>query len=99
MKVVDDRADQPVEAAVEEGGNAVGKIGEYRLGTDASRNDYLLGFNGPPVHIALKHGARPTFLKSRPVPLAVKDNVAKEMDRLVTRSLGNQSSCLTGQLR
>ncbi|KAH7944740.1 hypothetical protein HPB51_028544 [Rhipicephalus microplus] len=39
MKFIDDEVDQPVEAAVEEGGMAVGRIGEYRLGTDASRNE------------------------------------------------------------
>ncbi|KAM7286060.1 uncharacterized protein ISCGN_032945 [Ixodes scapularis] len=43
----------------------------------------LPGFNGPPVHIELQEDARPVFLKSRPVPLALKDDVAKEVDRLV----------------
>ncbi|KAL3209725.1 hypothetical protein MRX96_052311 [Rhipicephalus microplus] len=87
MKFIDDEVDQPVEAAVEEGGMAVGRIGEYRLGTDASRNDYLLGFIGPPVHYALKDGAKPTFLKSHLVPLALKDNVATQMDRLLQPTL------------
>ncbi|KAL3226766.1 hypothetical protein MRX96_004382 [Rhipicephalus microplus] len=32
---IDDEANRQGEAAVEEGGMAVGKIGEYRLGTDA----------------------------------------------------------------
>lgn len=43
----------------------------------------LPGFNGPPVHIELQDNARPVFLKSRPVPLALKDDVAEEVDRLV----------------
>ncbi|XP_065310651.1 uncharacterized protein [Dermacentor albipictus] len=47
----------------------------------------LLGFNGPPVHIELKDDAPPVFLKSRPVPLALKDDVGKEVDRLVQQGV------------
>ncbi|KAK8756643.1 hypothetical protein V5799_000656 [Amblyomma americanum] len=44
-------------------------------------------FNGPPVHIELKDDAQPVFLKSRPVPLALKDDVANEVDRLVQQGV------------
>ncbi|XP_077486838.1 uncharacterized protein LOC144098213 [Amblyomma americanum] len=47
----------------------------------------LPGFNGPPVHIELKDDAQPVFLKSRPVPLALKDDVANEVDRLVQQGV------------
>ncbi|XP_077498603.1 uncharacterized protein LOC144109675 [Amblyomma americanum] len=47
----------------------------------------LPGFNGPPVHIELKDDAQPLFLKSRPVPLALKDDVANEVDRLVQQGV------------
>ncbi|KAL1424602.1 hypothetical protein MTO96_020006 [Rhipicephalus appendiculatus] len=45
----------------------------------------LPGFNGPPAHIEQKDNARPTFLKSRPFPLALKDDVAKELESGTTR--------------
>lgn len=38
---IGDEADRPGEAAVKEGGMAVGKIGEYRLGTGASWDEYV----------------------------------------------------------
>ncbi|XP_075527628.1 uncharacterized protein LOC142559838 [Dermacentor variabilis] len=47
----------------------------------------LPGFNGPPIHIELKDDAQPVFLKSRPVPLALKDDVGKEVDRLVQQGI------------
>ncbi|XP_049517164.1 uncharacterized protein LOC125942945 [Dermacentor silvarum] len=54
--------------------------------SEVFRSD-LPGFNGPPVHIELKDDAKPTFLKSRTVPLALKDDVAKEVDRLVQQGV------------
>ncbi|XP_072144697.1 uncharacterized protein [Dermacentor andersoni] len=61
-----------------------GMIQPTRTKKDATvfRRD-LPGFNGPPIHIELKDDAQPVFLKSRPVPLALKDDVGKEVDRLV----------------
>ncbi|XP_077512794.1 uncharacterized protein LOC144123963 [Amblyomma americanum] len=65
----------------------------------------LPGFNGPPVHIELKDDAQPVFLKSRPVPLALKDDVANEVDRLVQQgvwepvSYSNWATPLKAQLR
>ncbi|XP_075553516.1 uncharacterized protein LOC142586149 [Dermacentor variabilis] len=47
----------------------------------------LPGFNGPPIHIELKDDAQPVFLKSLPVPLALKDDVGKEVDRLVQQGI------------
>lgn len=47
----------------------------------------LPGFNKPRVHIELKDDARPVFLKSRPVPLALRDDVAKEVDCLVEQGV------------
>ncbi|XP_075534182.1 uncharacterized protein LOC142567968 [Dermacentor variabilis] len=47
----------------------------------------LPGFNGPPIHIELKDDAQSVFLKSRPVPLALKDDVGKEVDRLVQQGI------------
>ncbi|XP_075555718.1 uncharacterized protein LOC142588122 [Dermacentor variabilis] len=47
----------------------------------------LPGFNEPPVYIELKHDAQPVVLKSRPVPLAFKDDVGKEVDHLVQQGV------------
>lgn len=47
----------------------------------------LPGFNGPPVHITLKDDGKPTFLKSHAVPLALKDDVVKEVDRLLQQEV------------
>ncbi|XP_075559322.1 uncharacterized protein LOC142590796 [Dermacentor variabilis] len=54
---------------------------------EATRTKGLRGFNGPPVLIQLKDDAQPVFLKSRPVPLALKDDVGKEVDRLVQQAV------------
>ncbi|KAK8780263.1 hypothetical protein V5799_018395 [Amblyomma americanum] len=47
----------------------------------------LPGFIGPPVHIELKDVAQQVFLKSQPVPMVLKDDVAKEVDRLVQQGV------------
>lgn len=41
----------------------------------------LPGYKGAPIHTELKE-AQPKFLKSRPVPLTPREDVAKELDRL-----------------
>ncbi|XP_065288318.1 uncharacterized protein [Dermacentor albipictus] len=53
----------------------------------ATRTKDLPGFNGQPIHIELKDDAQPVFFKSRPVPLALKDDVGKEVDRLVQQGV------------
>uniref|UniRef100_A0A131XQ90 RNA-directed DNA polymerase n=1 Tax=Ixodes ricinus TaxID=34613 RepID=A0A131XQ90_IXORI len=47
----------------------------------------LPGCNHDPVHIDLKEEAQPVFLKSRSVPFALKDDVAKEIDSLVQQGV------------
>lgn len=37
----------------------------------------------PPIHIELKDGALPRFLKCRNIPFALKDDVVTELNRLV----------------
>ncbi|XP_075559299.1 uncharacterized protein LOC142590759 [Dermacentor variabilis] len=75
-----------------------GMIQSTRTKQDATQRDLvatvatvfrrdLPGFNGPPIHIELKDDAQPVFLKSRPVPLALKDDVGKEVDRLAQQGI------------
>ena len=45
--------------------------------------DELGTISGPPVKIALRPDARPKFLKARPVPLARRDAVDTELDRMI----------------
>ncbi|XP_063825507.1 uncharacterized protein K02A2.6-like [Ostrinia nubilalis] len=46
-------------------------------------DDSCLGeIKGEPVSIQLKEGAKPTFLRARPVPFALRDKVGRELDRL-----------------
>lgn len=40
-------------------------------------------YKGPMVNITPKEGSVPKFLKSRPIPFALRDRVFKEIDRLV----------------
>lgn len=42
----------------------------------------LPGFKGAPLHIELKDTAEPKFLKCRPVPFALREDVNNELDRL-----------------
>ncbi|XP_049524025.1 uncharacterized protein LOC125945778 [Dermacentor silvarum] len=51
------------------------------------------------VHIELKDDAKPAFLKSLPVPLALKDNVGKEGTAWCSKKSGKQSRTPTGQRR
>ncbi|CAH2085636.1 unnamed protein product [Euphydryas editha] len=49
--------------------------------------DGLGTFRGEPVNIHLKTSASPKFLKARPVPYAIKADVEKEIDRLVSEGV------------
>ena len=42
---------------------------------------------GHRVHIQLKPDARPRFIKARPVPYAIKDEIGRELDRLVEQGV------------
>ncbi|KAL1476311.1 hypothetical protein MTO96_036602 [Rhipicephalus appendiculatus] len=66
--------------------------------SQVSCSDYHC-FNGPPVHIELKDDAEPTFLRSRPVPLALKTAWPRKWTAWCNKESGNQSSTPTGQLR
>lgn len=46
-------------------------------------NGSLPGAVLPPIHIELKNGALPRFLKCRNIPFALKDDVLTELNRLV----------------
>ncbi|KAF4532139.1 hypothetical protein B566_EDAN017008 [Ephemera danica] len=39
-------------------------------------------YNGPPVHIHLTEGAKPVFMRPRPVPFALEAAVSKELEKL-----------------
>ena len=42
---------------------------------------------GHRVHIQLKPDARPRFIKARPVPYAIRDEIGRELDRLVEQGV------------
>jgi len=44
-------------------------------------------YNGPPAHIYMKDGAQPVFLPARSLPIAAKDGVVKEIDRMVSMNV------------
>ena len=50
-------------------------------------SDGLGKFKNVQVHIDLKEGATPHFVKARPVPYAIKEDVEKELDRLVQEGI------------
>ena len=50
-------------------------------------SDQLGCLNGANVHLYVNQEACPKFFKPRPVPLALKDKVEKELDRLVAEGI------------
>lgn len=46
-------------------------------------SDQLGCFNKYKVKLQLKEGAKPVFLKARPVPFSLRDKIDKEIDRLI----------------
>lgn len=42
---------------------------------------------GPPVRLHIKTGSSPKFFKARKIPFALRDKVAKELDRLVSAGI------------
>ena len=50
-------------------------------------SDQLGCLNGAKVHLYVNKEACPKFFEPRPVPLALKDKVGKELDRLVAEGI------------
>lgn len=45
--------------------------------------DELNSYKGPPVHIECKQGVTPVFLRARTVPFPLRDQVNKELNRMI----------------
>ena len=50
-------------------------------------SDGLGKFKNVEVHIDLKEGVSPRFVKARPVPYAIKEDIERELERLVEEGI------------
>ena len=58
------------------------KVDDLLAKHSALFKDSYEGMKGLEVHVTIKDGAKPNFIKPRRIPYALKDEVDKELDKL-----------------
>ncbi|KAL0821769.1 hypothetical protein ABMA28_005190 [Loxostege sticticalis] len=56
-------------------------------------SDHLGCFNKYKIKLQLKEGAKPVFLKARPVPFSLRDKIDKEIERLIQLGIIEHVKC------